>query len=186
MVGLATLVGLLAPAAAVFAEDPELTVERAAREYRIRIYERYRLRRDQYDLHREAGEALMRAWIAAGQPAKSRQAVVGWYQRAADLAAPNQLPPLPLMPSLATNRGAPASSAPKQAAGPPAAPSPDRATSRASEAAASPPAPGTASNPSDQPPSPQVAKPTTQKGSFRFFSGIGKAVLRAAKFSQSP
>lgn len=77
----------------------ELPVERAARQYRIHVYDTYRTERETYDRFREAGDELLDSWRAAGEPQDHRQQVLGWYQEASSGTLAISLPPLPDLPA---------------------------------------------------------------------------------------
>lgn len=81
-------------------ESAPIDVERAARDYRIQIYETFRLDRPEYDLRREAGDRLLEDFRAAGSPADKRQDVLDWFVDAAVLSRPDETETLPELPSL--------------------------------------------------------------------------------------
>jgi hypothetical protein len=189
LLGLTLLIGFPAPAASTLGQEREVTVEQAAREYRIQIYERFRLDRDQYNLHREAGDELLRIWRAAGAPAERREAVVQWYEGAAETALASRvssLPPLPVLEVPNPVEASPPEFAPFAESQTPA---PDADTSQAAEDATSstPPAgmleaPGLSAPLDLSPP----AAPSASKGSSPILSSMRRAVLRAANFSETP
>lgn len=76
----------------------ELSVERAARQYRIHVYDTYRTDREAYDRFRKNGDELLETWRIAGQPGKHRDEVVGWYRDASTNSLATSLPPLPDLP----------------------------------------------------------------------------------------
>ena len=74
-------------------------IERAARDFRIQVYETYRTNRAEYNARRFLADELLEAWIAAGRPAAYHADVLHWYADAAELAT-NVAAPLPPLPEL--------------------------------------------------------------------------------------
>ena len=77
---------------AVFAAPPsasgnreptlDVAVEKAAREFRIQVYESFRETRDEHDARRALGNELLTTWNKARQPARHREAVLRWFEEA--------------------------------------------------------------------------------------------------------
>lgn len=78
--------------------NQELSVERAARQFRINVYDTYRNDRPTYDRLRATGDELLSKWEDAGHPIRHHDEVVGWYQNAwtDESAVSMALPDLPL------------------------------------------------------------------------------------------
>lgn len=96
-----TMMTLLAGLASATVNTPaseELSVERAARQYRIHVYDTYRTDRDSYDRFRKSGDELLVSWRTSGQPGNHRDQVVGWYRDASANSLATSLPPLPDLP----------------------------------------------------------------------------------------
>jgi hypothetical protein len=74
-------------------------VERAARDFRILVYETYRTDRPEYDARRLSADKLLEAWYDAGHPAAYREDVLQWYREATKLAAETAVG-VPEMPEL--------------------------------------------------------------------------------------
>ncbi|MEQ8786675.1 MAG: hypothetical protein RIC55_10270 [Pirellulaceae bacterium] len=75
-------------------------VERAARDYRIQVYDSYRLDRDEYDARREAGDRLLEGFIAAGNPRAYQDEVIDWFRTSQQLSRDGEAAPLPDLPTL--------------------------------------------------------------------------------------
>ena len=75
-------------------------VAKAARDFRIHVYEAFRGNRPQYDALRAAGDELLQSWHDAGQPADYRDVVAHWYDEArlASHGGGNALPEQPVLP----------------------------------------------------------------------------------------
>lgn len=76
----------------------ELSVERAARQFRIHAYETYRTDREIYDQFLQAGDELLANWQDAGRPSDHRHEVLAWYRGATPITLAASLPPLPALP----------------------------------------------------------------------------------------
>jgi len=75
------------------------SVEQAARDYRITVYNTLRTNRPEYDRLRNAGDTLLANWRMGGQPADQRQEVVAWFESVGNrttLATADR--PLPVQP----------------------------------------------------------------------------------------
>jgi|GEM_PF-3445783 len=90
-----TLIG--AASASAHDESPEDSVERAARKYRIGVYERFRLDRAEYDRRRALGDRVMDAWRSAGSPRDQAPIVASWFAGAESSSHSSRqaVPPLP-------------------------------------------------------------------------------------------
>lgn len=75
-------------------------IERAARDYRILVYQTYRTDREKYDAHRLPADDLLLAWQHAGHPAAYREDILNWYQEASEQIndAEASLPEFPELP----------------------------------------------------------------------------------------
>lgn len=96
-----TMMTLLAGLVSATVNSPaseELSVERAARQYRIHVYDTYRTDRDSYNRFRKSGDELLDSWRTSGQPGNHRDQVVGWYREASANSLATSLPPLPDLP----------------------------------------------------------------------------------------
>lgn len=95
------LIGLVSAPGTETTHDQPVSVERAARQFRIQAYEMYRSDRETYDRIRSAGDRLLSNWQESGMPAEHRDTVYAWYQDAAFLDFDADLPPLPELPVVA-------------------------------------------------------------------------------------
>jgi hypothetical protein len=75
-------------------------VERAARDFRIQVYESYRLDRPEYDARRKAGDRLLDQFIAAGSPKAYQQEVLDWFHTSKELSHSKESAELPELPEL--------------------------------------------------------------------------------------
>jgi hypothetical protein len=75
-------------------------IERAARDFRIQVYESFRLERDQYDAFRTAGDELLEGWTKAGRPIAYREDVLRWFREATELSLAGGSASLPGLPEL--------------------------------------------------------------------------------------
>lgn len=105
MLGVLLLSIAQAPAENVAGEETAIlttvTVEQAARNYRIEIYNRLRTNRAEYDRLRKAGDELEALWQSRGEPQAQRADVIGWFELArpsVGTLAGMPLPPLPDVP----------------------------------------------------------------------------------------
>ena len=191
LLSLTTLLVFPTPVALADPQESELTVEQAAREYRIQVYERFRLTRDQYDSYRDAGDELLRLWRVGGEPAERSAEVVEWYQQAAEATETGVASLLPPLPSLdAENLVEAASPTGDEAAAESESPMLDEDTAKVLEEAASlsPPSqtPDLSEHPAAAAPAATPAQPVAAKGSYRILSSMGRAVLRAATLTETP
>jgi hypothetical protein len=181
LLSLTTLLVFPTPVAVANPQDSNLTIEQAAREYRIRVYERFRLTRDQYDSHRRVGDEVLRLWRITGEPADQSSEVVEWFRQATEATeVSSALPPLPsLKPRQVVEAASPTE---EEAAAEPQAPMLDEETAKALEEAASlsPPA-QTPEDLSSAPVPAATPAPAATQGSSGILGSMGRAVLRAVK-----
>lgn len=90
------LMGFVSSAADPGSMQENVSVENAARHFRIQLYESCRSDRPTYDLIRSTSDQLLSNWQASGRPAEQLDEVLSWYQDASDFDA--TLPPLPVLP----------------------------------------------------------------------------------------
>ena len=95
---LTLLLGASEPAERQYKQADDAVVERAARDFRIRTYEQYRLDRATYDARIEAGRQMVEQWLAAGEPVDNREEVVRWFNDAGHAQTVQSLPSLPYLP----------------------------------------------------------------------------------------
>jgi len=76
----------------------ELSVERAARQFRIHAFDTYRTDRETYDQFLQVGDELLANWRDAGEPSDHRHKVLAWYQGATPITLAASLPTLPTLP----------------------------------------------------------------------------------------
>lgn len=79
---------------------PDAEVERAARDYRIQVYETFRTQRDEYNARREVGDKLLSDWRAAYQPHEYRADVLAWFRQAKQFSLEGEIAGLPEPPYL--------------------------------------------------------------------------------------
>ncbi|WP_145058944.1 hypothetical protein [Lignipirellula cremea] len=92
---------LLAGAGAVKEESkPTAKVERAARHYRIELYNQYRFDRAEYDRHLEAVQDLLSAWKDGEHTDANADAAIAWLEGSHDavLSGQNEMLALPTIP----------------------------------------------------------------------------------------
>jgi hypothetical protein len=73
-------------------------LEAAARQYRVAVYETYRLDRAEYDRRRAAADELQARWREAGGRKEELTAVLKWLERATYLSRPEVRQSLPALP----------------------------------------------------------------------------------------
>ncbi len=100
VVSLAVSVLSLLGAGQQVSETAELSVEQAARLYRIEVYNTFRNDRAEYDHRRAQGEQVWAAFDAAGQPQQHRSTVTQWFVAAREASTPSQVGVLPAMPEI--------------------------------------------------------------------------------------
>jgi hypothetical protein len=75
-------------------------VERAARDFRIQVYQSYRLDRPEYDARREAGDRLLERFVDAGNPKAYQEDVLNWFRTSEELSRSDESAELPELPEL--------------------------------------------------------------------------------------
>lgn len=167
-------------------------VARAARMYRIEVYESFRLDRDEYNRRREIGDAIESAWRSCDQTAQQAELATKWFEESrelvfdqgakAEFAAAPELPAkivpeeTPANPSLVSAEGAAAVSAEAQTTSAPASesqPLTGDSNSTAADAAASTAAPATEQS------APPAAE-TPAAASTELLNSIGQAIAEGA------
>jgi len=103
------LLGLLVTAATPFSpvtpasssDHADEAVERAARDYRIRIYDTFHRDRPEYDSRREAGDRVLSGYRRSGQRPDHGEILESWFAQARAASSPDQIGPLPELPDFA-------------------------------------------------------------------------------------
>ena len=75
----------------------ELSVEQAARIYRIQVYATFHAQRDEYDRRRGAGDELFTRWKDSGRREQESE-VVRWFQDATLVSQAERVELLPVQP----------------------------------------------------------------------------------------
>lgn len=87
-----TLLALMLATGGLPAEDPTETmanrIDRAARDYRIAVYDSHHDDRDRYDAHSRIGDRILAAWNGAGQPKEFAERVLNWFSEADATSVP--------------------------------------------------------------------------------------------------
>ncbi|HEV2972837.1 MAG TPA: hypothetical protein VGY55_22915 [Pirellulales bacterium] len=76
----------------------EEQLEKAARAYRIQVYDTFHLDRAEYDRRRAEWTRLEAAWQTAGKPDRELPAIVSWLATATAQSQPESIGPLPDAP----------------------------------------------------------------------------------------
>ncbi len=77
-------------------------IERLARRFRIRVYDTFRLRRDEFTRRRAAWDRTLASWQAAGSPFGQQHRLIGWLEAAVRNSTPGSVAPLPPIPRFDT------------------------------------------------------------------------------------
>jgi hypothetical protein len=80
-------------------QQEKAAIERLARRFRIRVYDTFRLQRDQYARRRAAWDWVRASWEAAGRPFDQQPWVIDWLEAAIRSSTPGSVAPLPDVPS---------------------------------------------------------------------------------------
>lgn len=97
------LAAVMAAGLAVGAESASAggaSLEDAARDYRIRVYETFRLDRPEFDRRRAEWRQLEQSWEAAGKPDRDVPALLDWLAEAAAQSQTDSIGPLPEAPKI--------------------------------------------------------------------------------------
>jgi hypothetical protein len=95
------------PAVAAELNERELSsLEAAARQYRVTVYQTYRLDRAEFDRRRAAVDQVHASWREAGGHPEDLSAVLGWLREATYSSQPEIRQPLPELPDFGRSRGA--------------------------------------------------------------------------------
>jgi hypothetical protein len=73
-------------------------IERLARRFRIRVYDTFRLRRDEYNRRRGAWDRAIASWEAAGSPFAEQPRLIDWLEVAIASSMPGSAAALPDVP----------------------------------------------------------------------------------------
>ncbi len=84
------------------AATAEISVEHAARLYRIEVYNRYRLNRAEYDLRRAIGDEVWAAYEKSSRSDERREDVLCWFEAARYASAEGSFDSLPPLPAFAS------------------------------------------------------------------------------------
>ena len=76
-------------------------IERLARQFRIRVYDTFRLQRSEYARRRAAWNRTLSSWKAAGGPFDRQHRLIDWLEAAVRNSTPGSIAPLPPMPKFA-------------------------------------------------------------------------------------
>lgn len=98
--------GILAAAPSSAAEPNDAALARAARDFRIQVYETHREARREYDRWRTAGDELLATWKDSDRTPEQQQQAIDWFSQATPGIEIGELPALPEFPK-STRRRAP-------------------------------------------------------------------------------
>jgi hypothetical protein len=76
----------------------ELTLEHAARAYKIQVYNTFRLDRPEFNARRAEWDRLHEAWQTASKPTREIPKLIEWLDRAKTFSLPDSIEPLPEPP----------------------------------------------------------------------------------------
>jgi hypothetical protein len=76
------------------------SLEDAARDYRIQVYETFRLDRPEFDRRRAEWRQLEQSWEAAGKPDRDMPALLDWLAEATDQSQSDSIGDLPEAPKI--------------------------------------------------------------------------------------
>jgi len=77
-------------------------VERAARNYRIQVYNSFRTDRPEYDRRQVEGQNLLRSWKRAGRGTVYSKQVIQWFEQGEQVSQAEQIASLPASPAFAS------------------------------------------------------------------------------------
>jgi hypothetical protein len=89
------------PASATSAADE--AVERAARDYRIQVYDTFHRNRPEYDSRSEAGNRVLSGYRRSGRHPEHGEIVKDWFAEARGASSPGEVRPLPQLPDFAAD-----------------------------------------------------------------------------------
>jgi hypothetical protein len=93
-----SILGLVA-CALVSAEPAPVSVDQAARLYRLEIYQTFRTDRREYEARRETGDKILTAFRKLESPDAQREEVLQWFSTARDASLAGQVRTLPQLPA---------------------------------------------------------------------------------------
>jgi hypothetical protein len=85
------------------ASNNDALFEGAARNYRIQVYDTFRLDRAEYDRRRAEWTRIETAWQEAGRPEAEQPKLVHWLEEAVAQSRTESVGPLPAAPQIAVN-----------------------------------------------------------------------------------
>ncbi len=80
----------------------EPALERAARTYRVQVYDTFHADREEFDRRRAAWDQMKDAWEAAGRQARDVPELIRWLETATNRSLPDLIEPVPELPAIAT------------------------------------------------------------------------------------
>ena len=98
--------GMLIAAPSSAAEPSDTALRRAARDFRIKVYQTYRQSRHDYDRWRDAGDELLTTWKFSDRTSQQQQQAIDWFSQAGQAIQFGVIPQQPEFPK-AVRRPAP-------------------------------------------------------------------------------
>lgn len=80
-------------------QQEKVAVERLARQFRMRVYDSFRLQREEYVRRRAAWDRIRASWEAAGSPFDEQARLIDWLEAAIRSSTPGSVAPLPDAPT---------------------------------------------------------------------------------------
>ena len=78
------------------ASESDTSVSRAARRYRMQVFQSYHTNRAEYDRRIEAGDRVLEGWSTRGKPETEQSQLLDWFRQATDATQAGLESPLPL------------------------------------------------------------------------------------------
>ena len=78
------------------ASESDTSVSRAARRYRMQVFQSYHTNRAEYDRRIEAGDRVLEGWSTRGKPETEQSQLLDWFRQATDATKAGLESPLPL------------------------------------------------------------------------------------------
>lgn len=78
------------------ASESDTSVSRAARRYRMQVFQSYHANRAEYDRRIEAGNRVLEVWSTRGKPETEQSQLLDWFRQATDASQVGLERPLPL------------------------------------------------------------------------------------------
>jgi len=76
-------------------QQEKAAIERLARQFRMRVYDSFRLQREEYARRRAAWDRIGASWEAAGSPFDQQARLIDWLEAAIRSSTPGSVAPLP-------------------------------------------------------------------------------------------